>query len=1099
MAVAEEPAVLVENSGLDDDDDDMANLFSFGSGDGIERTDEGTHSKGISSISPSTAADVSLSPFSLGVSANRADSGANSPDSFLELLTSESGGRISEEGGGLPLEEHDPETRDILMWLENMDESDETEVVVFTSKLPPPQPQPMPIPYATVVALPPTFKTLKDALASKDSTVHQIRLLYQKEQEKVDRSDNSSNDEDLSAVVGTERAELYCRMICHKSLNDVLKTSLADSFEQWKASVQLEGDKVSDDVYKSWLRPYQSLLATRIAQQTNQSQRECEDALVDLLLYHQHQNTTAASSPSSWTGGHGSVGNDAPDVLLPMVATTILSAGPMPVAAAAVMLSQIVPNFMPLLALSTTPVDSLGGTGMTSERWEASLLLHAEFYLLACYHIPLLVFHLDRYMPGWHWPMPIVSTAAAAGGGNVASQGMEADMSGATAIGRNLHQQGQIPPSWLLSHLAGECGGLWLPARALLKLWDGILTGQNNAIRFFLVLAVLERNAASLLLRVGDDLAASLRRVWTLQGIDDHKESDDREWLFEWWPLALGLQQATPDSVLRRLQKVEDEAIQASLRQRQERAEAALRARLEAEAASHKEAQELKAEEARQRLSRARLVAFYRKHAPEKESNIDKILETYNGRLDVLDAKLKGIYGEGFSPALKAKPPTLARTSSKLLATMNQGLGRKKAVAENHDEFVERRPDFVSVTVTPQEVIPVICWSKEATAARGVNYSRRRTNGRAPLKFYLVDSRSEELAKEQGRFPTAVSLSPEALLDPERLQQNEEMFESLRGAVHIVVMGEGFNAIPSLYNQKLSPKLQELMEQDESRTNSCALFFQKRGFCFVSLLDGGFCAAHSWLMREGSKHHLSAAAVLVDYTPDTTLFGQLEALHNASAAEKAQRKMASLIEASMVTMTKRAYQLEKLASEIDPSEVRQGLRLNLFRRGEAANSGESSDVAQSPPSMENEEGGIISHDAGNSDGTLTEDSVNDKQAAEQRESAAKIQPSAPAVPSLGKFLQGGSGPSGGREETPAPSNPFRGFGAAFNQTRARFTANAGNVAHQPETAPGGVGAGITLGVGASGFGFNQLRKTAMARVARNTAGSQDEPNKDSTP
>jgi hypothetical protein len=578
MAVAEEPAVLGENNGLDDDDDDMANLFSFGSGDGIDRADEGTHPKGINSISPSTAADVSsLSPFSLGVTANRADSGANSPDSFLELLTSESGGRISEEGGRLALDEHDPETRDILMWLENMDESDETEVVVFTSKLPPPpQPTRMPIPSATVVALPPAFTTLKEALASKESTVHQIRLLYQKEQEKIDRSDNSGNDEDSSTVMGTERAELYCRMICHKSLDDVLKTSLADSFEQWKASLQLDGDKVGDDVYKSWLRPYQVLLATRIAQQTSQSQRECADALTDLLLYHHHQNTTAASSPSSSTGEHGSLGYDTPDVLLPMVAATILSAGPMPVAAAAVMLSQIVPNFMPLLALSTTPVDSSGGTGMsTSERWEASLLLHAEFYLLACYHIPLLVFHLDRYMPGWHWPMPIASTAAAAGSdGNASSQ---AALSGATVIGRNLHQQGQIPPSWLLSHLAGECGGPCLPAGTLLKLWDGILTGQNNAIRFFLVLAVLERYAASLLLLVGDDLAAALRQVWTLQGIDDHKESDDREWLFEWWPLALGLQQATPDSVLRRLQKVEDEAIQASLRQRQERAEATLR------------------------------------------------------------------------------------------------------------------------------------------------------------------------------------------------------------------------------------------------------------------------------------------------------------------------------------------------------------------------------------------------------------------------------------------------------------------------------------------------------------------------------------------
>lgn len=252
----------------------------------------------------------------------------------------------------------------------------------------------------------------------------------------------------------------------------------------------------------------------------------------------------------------------------------------------------------------------------------------------------------------------------------------------------------------------------------------------------------------------------------------------------------------------------------------------------------------------------------------------------------------------------------------------------------------KRKPDKVALTVTVDEVLPVLCWSKEARAARGADLRRARSNRHHKhLKFYLIDSRSEEAALEQGRFPTAVNLSPETMMDPEKLQQTEEMFESLRGAVHIVIMGEGFGALPTLYDQKLTPKLTEMMEQDESRTSMCALFFQKRGFCFVSILDGGFCAAHSWLVRQGVHRHLDAKQVLVDYQPEASLFGQLESLHNATAKEKAQRKMANLLESSLVTMTRRAAQIENIAKD---KEIRQGIRKTLFRRGESSDTMDTS-------------------------------------------------------------------------------------------------------------------------------------------------------------
>ena len=808
----------------------------------------------------------------------------DSPDSFLELLTAETNSILPGDGKGAG---DDAEALEILQWLDN-DEENPTEEIVFTpSSSPPPPPAP------TVVAIiPPSYDTFTAAMESSDATKEQIRALFEKEQ--------AAHSEASILDSSTQRVELYCRMICNnKTLEQTEASSLADSFVAWKKERETNNSTAS--MY--------SHLGTRIAVLAGKSADQCTQELDDLISYYQQQQNQHDAEP---------------DVLLPPIAAAILSTG-ISVTAAAVVLSQLIPNYMPLLAL---PADT--------ERWEAALSLHSEFYLLASYHIPLLVVHLDRHLPGWQWPKLPPSVLSSK------------EESSAVAMARNLTQHGHIPPSWLLTDLAGDT--TLLPPTTILRLWDGILTSQNKAMRFFLTLSVLERVSPRLLLLTGPELLAALEKVWTLEDIDiEEPEGPERkEWLSQWWSYATVLEDATPRSALARLQQAEDVAVQTAVVLRQKRAEEALQARLEAEAAAHREAQERKAEEARQRLSRARLVAFYRKHAPSKESNVEKIMETYDGRLDVLDAKLRSKYGEGFNPAMKPKPVQPKPDPKQMLANMrNKSFMRKPSESEN-SVTEERKANVVSLSVTSEEVLPVICWSKEEA-----RQDRRRmttdATDRRPLKYYLVDGRSEQAVAEQGRFPTAVSLSPEALMDPERMQQVEDMFESLRGACHIAIMGEGFSALPRLYNQKLSPKLTELMEQDESRTNMCALFFQKRGFCFVSVLDGGFCAAHSWLSREGPSKHLSPSTVLIDYNAEASLFGQLERLHTASATEKAQRKMANLLESSLVTMTKKASQIERLAMGIEGSRRQGGLRINnLFGRADSSDVGDAASEDQKP-------------------------------------------------------------------------------------------------------------------------------------------------------
>lgn len=843
-----------------DDDDDMAELFSFGSGD-----------------AEPTSADMYAAP---PIAKER----AQSSDSFLDLLEAEGGGGGMNATGTAALE--DEEAMEILSWLEE-DGNDLTleqlekavDEAAASTEVSTPVPAPEPEAEPTVVALPPSFGTLAEALTSSESTVEQIRDLA------------SRQTKEIHELSEEQRAELYCRLLCHKRREDVGTSSLADSFQAYC-------DREQESPPTEWIGQQAAALTPQLAEATARSVESCREDLGKILAYHWSNQGPATE----------------PDPLVAPVAAILLAiVGSAPTAS--VLLTQIIPSRMPLLALPA------------SERWEAALSLHHEFHMLATYHIPLVVFHLDRYLPGWFWPLK-----------QAASVDGDSDVSASvTARSRNLEKQGHIPPSWLLSQLAGECYGdsvSSLPMNWLLRLWDKSLAHPNpSAMRFFLVVAVLEQAADSLLLLTGDELVAKLQSVLSLTD-----KVDQKEYVEEWWERALTLQEWTPESVWSTLKKAEDEAVQQQLQRKQERAEAELQAQLEAEAAAYREAQEKKAEEARLRLTRARLVAYYRKHAPEKEANIEKIMTTFAGRFEELDGKLKAKYGEGFNPALK----TRENMPNKLFMNRNQGLGRRKdeTVAQNpvtkgeHDE--PHTSEQVSVLVSVAEVLPVVCWSREAAAARGQQRRRRLTDTKH-LKYYLVDSRSEEAAAEQGRFPTAVSLSPETMLDPEKLKENEEMFESLRGAVHIVVMGEGFAALPDLYGHKLNPKLEDLMREDESRTNICALFFVKKGFPFVSVLNGGFAAAHSWLVRNGPTHHLDPAQVLIDYDPESSLFGQLESMQNASATEKAQRKMQNLLDKSMMAMTRRAQQLERFAAEMDTE--RQTPMFGAFFGGAQVSSG----------------------------------------------------------------------------------------------------------------------------------------------------------------
>lgn len=139
--------------------------------------------------------------------------------------------------------------------------------------------------------------------------------------------------------------------------------------------------------------------------------------------------------------------------------------------------------------------------------------------------------------------------------------------------------------------------------------------------------------------------------------------------------------------------------------------------------------------------------------------------------------------------------------------------------------------------------------------------------------------------------------------------------------------GEGFSSFPALYDHPLTYEEEKLLEDDISRTSNCCLFFLKKGFPFVSILKGGFAAAHAFLWRSGPEMGLPPSNVLVDYDPMASLFAQLETdrqeqeeFTNAPAREKTARTLQKIIDRSMTRLTLEEQRLNSLASDFSRPE-----------------------------------------------------------------------------------------------------------------------------------------------------------------------------------
>eukprot|EP01035_Chromulina_nebulosa_P019573 gene19573-25474_t len=145
--------------------------------------------------------------------------------------------------------------------------------------------------------------------------------------------------------------------------------------------------------------------------------------------------------------------------------------------------------------------------------------------------------------------------------------------------------------------------------------------------------------------------------------------------------------------------------------------------------------------------------------------------------------------------------------------------------------------------------------------------------------YFGIDCRSNN-EKKLGIFPKTFSLDPVLLTDSDEVNKILETLEPLASSVHLCIIGAGEdyykwkeansqtskNIWQGLLLSKTNsiPSTSSLSISEESNLNSVAMFFMKKSFKHVSVLDGGFTAAAKYLYENQSHNGLISNLVDCD-------------------------------------------------------------------------------------------------------------------------------------------------------------------------------------------------------------------------------------------
>jgi len=210
------------------------------------------------------------------------------------------------------------------------------------------------------------------------------------------------------------------------------------------------------------------------------------------------------------------------------------------------------------------------------------------------------------------------------------------------------------------------------------------------------------------------------------------------------------------------------------------------------------------------------------------------------------------------------------------------------------------------ITAAVDEVIPCICTNRRRALAPenlieifySIAFCPSAERDRLPIilspqcfenqVFYFgIDCRSE-VERCVGQFPKAYAFDPAALEDADEVTKLLDMVETMAASAHLCLIGPGEDFLRWSFEQANSrrsgnrktdaPQLALAIEESAAKVNAVAMFFLKRSFKHVSILDGGFIAAAKYLNQPNSPLSLTAALVDCNRAALESLLGIAPAL-----------------------------------------------------------------------------------------------------------------------------------------------------------------------------------------------------------------------------
>lgn len=175
-----------------------------------------------------------------------------------------------------------------------------------------------------------------------------------------------------------------------------------------------------------------------------------------------------------------------------------------------------------------------------------------------------------------------------------------------------------------------------------------------------------------------------------------------------------------------------------------------------------------------------------------------------------------------------------------------------------------------------------------------------QSNNNAPW-YFAIDCRSAE-EKQLGLFPKAYAIDQDLITDGEAMSHLLTVLAPLKNTVHIAIIGAGDAWHRFCYRQRHPRKyarsvqrppykepadLQRLLEDEHNHVHAIAIFLIKRGFRFISVVDGGFVSALEALHRPDSRFSLQTSLVDSDRASVHALLG----IQNTAVATSTEKTM----------------------------------------------------------------------------------------------------------------------------------------------------------------------------------------------------------------